>query len=510
MEKLYKRNKEKPSADAAVTLLEILVANQLSKPRLASAAPAGSSTTAPPPQVPEARVEEPAPEDAADDFDFILQQREKQRQVAATQAQAKANRMFGGAAGGGWVDTEQGSSGAPSSQGKPAGFAPATRAASGPSTSSAAAGPPLYTGSMPLQDNVDIEAVKQMKQLIFGNPRGEFNDAWSQQGFFFVNDADMQYGLKQSQGGSCGVLAVVQAFIIKDLLFESRGASLSNLLNPSPDARTNALEGALAAVLWQAATAGGVKDPVAIVCSGSIRRADGLVQFACTSQPMLRAVVHQELKKFTTPNGAGVVLLLYSCILSRGMSRLKDDMDFAESTLMGAHGYCGSEMVNLALIGRAVSNYHDGEIVLGDDTGSSADRTVLKGIPQPCGIGFLSRFERYNNFQVGAHCKCPQLPLWVINSESHYSVLFHADGLLNPSVMPNLPDGPTGPTVDLHYYDQLAGMDEPIKLTVSLPPAPQAIAPPADLDALNPPLEDCLQTRWPGSPTDWNGVEPLL
>ena len=81
---------------------------------------------------------------------------------------------------------------------------------------------------------------------------------------------------------------------------------------------------------------------------------------------------------------------------------------------------------------------------------------------------------------------------------------------MDPQIMPNTPNVEAGPVMDLHYYDQLAGMDEPIKLSVTVPPVSQAIAPPADLDSLTPPIEDCLQTRWPGCTVDWNGMDPLL
>lgn len=36
----------------------------------------------------------------------------------------------------------------------------------------------------------------------------------------------------------------------------------------------------------------------------------------------------------------------------------------------------------------------------------------------------LTLFENYGNVQCGAHFKEPRLPVWVVCSESHYSVLF--------------------------------------------------------------------------------------
>ena len=42
-------------------------------------------------------------------------------------------------------------------------------------------------------------------------------------------------------------------------------------------------------------------------------------------------------------------------------------MDGENTPLIGAHGYCSQEMVNLLLTGRAVSNTFDGSIKLSED-----------------------------------------------------------------------------------------------------------------------------------------------
>jgi hypothetical protein len=45
---------------------------------------------------------------------------------------------------------------------------------------------------------------------------GNFHTSWCQ-GFFF--DQNVTYGIYQEKGGPCGILATVQAFFIKHLLF---------------------------------------------------------------------------------------------------------------------------------------------------------------------------------------------------------------------------------------------------------------------------------------------------
>ena len=50
---------------------------------------------------------------------------------------------------------------------------------------------------------------------MFGDRSKSFNDAWREQGFYFCNVDGLRYGLVQAEGGPCGVLAAVQAFILE-------------------------------------------------------------------------------------------------------------------------------------------------------------------------------------------------------------------------------------------------------------------------------------------------------
>lgn len=72
----------------------------------------------------------------------------------------------------------------------------------------------------------------------------------------------------------------------------------------------------------------------------------------------------------------GYTLLLYSCILTKGFEEIEKEMDSSLSPLIGNHGHCNQELVNLFLTGRATTNCFDGEKVFGDGT----DKMVLKGI----------------------------------------------------------------------------------------------------------------------------------
>ena len=68
-------------------------------------------------------------------------------------------------------------------------------------------------------------------------------------------------------------------------------------------------------------------------------------------------------------------------------------------------------------IGQGVSNVFDGERDLGGDL-------ILRGVRQRPLVGFLSELEALRYVEVGSYYKQPQLPLWVVASQTHYSVLF--------------------------------------------------------------------------------------
>lgn len=60
-----------------------------------------------------------------------------------------------------------------------------------------------------------------IKHLLFKDGKGHLHDSWKQ-GFY--HDQNLKYGLFQNQGGPCGILATVQAFFLKHLIF---GAKMS-------------------------------------------------------------------------------------------------------------------------------------------------------------------------------------------------------------------------------------------------------------------------------------------
>lgn len=105
--------------------------------------------------------------------------------------------------------------------------------------------------------------------------------------------------------------------------------------------------------------------------------------------------------------------------------------------------------MHLLLCGRACSNAFDGEKLLDGEA-------RLRGVHRQSTVGFLSLFEFYGSMVVGDFLKHPAAPVWVVVSESHYSVLWSPDGRAR--------GGGSFPFT-LNYWDQLANQEEVIRFT---------------------------------------------
>uniref|UniRef100_A0A3Q2QDP4 Ubiquitin carboxyl-terminal hydrolase MINDY n=1 Tax=Fundulus heteroclitus TaxID=8078 RepID=A0A3Q2QDP4_FUNHE len=354
---------------------------------------------------------------------------------------------------------------------------------------------------------MDQHTAAELKTVLLGSSLSSFSAEWKNQGFTFSDTHDLRYGIVQKKGGPCGVLASIQAFFLKKLLFEYTDGSDSILqrLRPSSGDRRRCLVLALAEVLWRA---GEEKQAVVAINSGrshftpvghyrSERLLEMVTCFSVDNIKDLQVVLEQHIDQYETGT-LGCILLTISAVLSRSVKKVREDMDLNTTTLIGAHGYCTQELVNLLLCGRAVSNVFDNDVELDSGNGNT---TLLKGIKEPCQVGLLSLFEHYNICQVGDYLKSPSYPVWVVCSESHFSVLFGLERELLVS-----PD--QDPQFDLYYYDGLANQQEEIRLTVSVGKSTQTCE---EVDAdLIPPLELCIRTRWKDALVDWNETEPIL
>ncbi|GAX82694.1 hypothetical protein CEUSTIGMA_g10120.t1 [Chlamydomonas eustigma] len=353
---------------------------------------------------------------------------------------------------------------------------------------------------------VPQDTIRAIQRLLWGN-QGQPPPSWKQ-GFFYNPKPGLQFGLVQLQGGPCGVLAAVQAHVLAALGTEGIG---SINLSPGPGQQQSALVTALATLLWQArpSNSSGCSASLALSPANESRGSTGFVHeqvmrgatfVTVSTREDLQAKLRAVLNTYMDPGGWGIVLLLVSLLLTRGVHVVRSDMDEASNALMGMHGYCTQELVNLILTGQASSNVFDGN--------KDLDGSKLKGIEKPCRLGLLTLFEWYKYVEVGSNLKCPQLPIWVVCSESHFTVLFALDSKALQGQLP----------FDLLYYDELANQEDMIRLSIKRDPQGGWTAKVGDsfgdrgkCEGQNiPPLECVIETKWPGVSVDWNGAEPIL
>ena len=256
---------------------------------------------------------------------------------------------------------------------------------------------------------------------------------WHGEGFVFSQEETTRAGLRQSRGGPCGVFAAVQAFLLKELLFSDdairqreEGSSEGHKKNPllvSDDLREEALVHSLAAILWQCRPSDCSPASLVTCPPGPTTIATLAEHFSVHSSIASVTQMEQLIKEFMPSfrSETGVVLFMFSLVATRTIEVIKQDMDDPSNSLTVQFGHCAQELVNLLLCGYASSQVHDGQIPMGD-TG-----LVLRGVSDTPEIGYLSLLEALRYCTVGEYYKTPKYPVWLVASESHFSVLFSSE-----------------------------------------------------------------------------------
>jgi hypothetical protein len=244
---------------------------------------------------------------------------------------------------------------------------------------------------------------------------------WHSEGFVFSEEDHIRAGLRQSRGGPCGVFAAVQAFMLKGMLFENGGESeRQHPLQATDEVREATLVGSLSEILWNARPSPSSGVSVISCPPGATTLATKASHFTVHSGlgalDEVRRIVREKLKSFQSETG--VVLFMFSLVATRTIDQVKEDMDDSENYLTAQFGHCAQELVNLLLCGYASSQVHDGEVALGDSG------LVLRGVSRTPAVGYLSLLESLRYCTVGEYYKTPAFPIWIVASESHFTILF--------------------------------------------------------------------------------------
>eukprot|EP00965_Chrysotila_dentata_P135921 4493176-Pleurochrysis_carterae.AAC.2 len=148
------------------------------------------------------------------------------------------------------------------------------------------------------------ELLLSLHKCLFGTER-DLPTQWAAQGFAF-REAGLLCGLTQHEGGPCGVLAAVQAFVIRQLILDADGDHSAPLTCTREQAGA-ALVSALATIIWNARVG---RLASVVVCRRAelppLREAaDELLKTECNSLDAVLAAVQSGAGAFIRPRGAG-------------------------------------------------------------------------------------------------------------------------------------------------------------------------------------------------------------
>ncbi|XP_052583084.1 ubiquitin carboxyl-terminal hydrolase MINDY-3 isoform X2 [Peromyscus californicus insignis] len=292
------------------------------------------------------------------------------------------------------------------------------------------------------------EVTKELLELVWGTKSSPgLSDTifcrWTQ-GFVFSESEGS--ALEQFEGGPCAVIAPVQAFLLKKLLFSSEKSSwrdcseeeqkellchtLCDILESACDS-----SGSYCLVSWlrgrtteeTASVAGSPAQSSCQVEHSSALAVEelGFERFHALIQKRSFRTV-SELKDAVLDqysmwgNKFGVLLFLYSVLLTKGIENIKNSIEDANEPLIDpVYGHGSQSLINLLLTGHAVSNVWDGD--------RECSGMQLLGIHEQAAVGFLTLMEALRYCKVGSYLKSPKFPIWIVGSETHLTVFFAKD-----------------------------------------------------------------------------------
>ncbi|XP_066521664.1 inactive ubiquitin carboxyl-terminal hydrolase MINDY-4B [Hoplias malabaricus] len=370
---------------------------------------------------------------------------------------------------------------------------------------------------------VSPELAMSVRNILFGNTLHIFNYEWKKAFFKFREPySNLSYALEADRGGARAIQMAVQAHIIKYLLFTCPGdlesCTMKSLGEVGEKEQERALAAALADILWTA----GEEHSATVSLVTSERcftphldyKLDNFTEklhlFTFKTKEETRKFIYEHIQCFSEEGSHGVILFLYSLILSRSIVRLQQDLDFTTTHLLhlslGNFG-CHQALLNLLLTGRASPHVFNGTL-LNDEDGSPLQHP-LHGVLARSDVGYLhwsrEQAEHDKLPEVGSMLKTPKLPIWVCSINGTYSVLFSPNrSLLSDWKMEHL--------FHLYFYNGQPTQGTTAMLTIDTHSHHWEAASgdsQGDPERRFPSLEMTIRTKWEGAAIDWNGTGPF-
>ncbi|XP_056121994.1 inactive ubiquitin carboxyl-terminal hydrolase MINDY-4B isoform X1 [Rhinichthys klamathensis goyatoka] len=370
---------------------------------------------------------------------------------------------------------------------------------------------------------VSPELAVSLRSILFGNTFHIFSYEWKKSFFKFREPfSDTAYALETERGGASAIQMVVQAHIIKRLLFNQPGNSactMQSLLEVGEKEQRRALAAALADILW---TAG--EEQTATVSLVTSERCftphldykldsftERLQLFTFKKKEDVRSFICEHIQCFKEEGSHGMILFLYSLVFSRTIDRIRADFDCTTTHLLHlslGNFVCRQALLNLLLTGRASPHVFNGTSL--NDEKDQPLAHPLHGVLTRSHVGYLFwNREQVKHAQlplVGSMLKTPRLPIWVCNINGTYSVLFSPNrSLLSDWKMEHL--------FQLYFYNGQPTQLNTTVLTIDThshhwEAENKDIQ--GDLEKKFPSVEMTIRTKWEGAVIDWNGTVPFF
>ncbi|KAK3850658.1 hypothetical protein Pcinc_042648 [Petrolisthes cinctipes] len=359
---------------------------------------------------------------------------------------------------------------------------------------------------------ISSDTATELRMRVFGaaDLRSFSLEEWLLLPFSF-NDAGspQAYGLRVHSASTKGMAMCVQAYLLKHLLFShikpSGVGDVAKLLKTTRRAQVDGLVSALADILW---LMGEKKHAVLCLVQEDtyVNEDPEYMDDGCTEKLVTFEFERYEELKFTlkkyiyelvTEGHHGMLLFLYSVVLSRSFPRLSADLEGEECSLVMASGTIHPCLVTLLLTGRATKYLHNGIVYEGSEDKMAIPKT---GILVRSEIGLLvwNRQESdENRTKVGSRLKTPTLPIWVTRCNDSYGVLFNPNRDL-------IRDYHAENRFDLYYYSSNPRQTTSTVLTID------TRSPALKDDHQRPPLESIVHTKWMDADVSWNGTMPYV
>ncbi|XP_051778515.1 inactive ubiquitin carboxyl-terminal hydrolase MINDY-4B [Erpetoichthys calabaricus] len=379
---------------------------------------------------------------------------------------------------------------------------------------------PSNLGGVPITMGMAVE----LRNILFGSTFHIFNFEWKKSHFKFREPySELSYALEAERGGSRAIQMVVQANIIKYLLFTRNNVmentNLQRLCEISQKDQEKSLASALTDILWAAGEC-----QQAIIClvtndsyfsPNKDYKTDNFTEriqlFTFQDKEDTWKFIYGNIQCFKDEGSHGVILFLYSLIFSRTIDRLKEDLDFTTPhllTLSLGNFVCRQALLNLMMTGKASPNVFNGNLLY-DDQGNQLPHP-LRGVLTRCDVGYLhwnrDQLEQDRLPRVGSMLKTPKLPIWLCNINGTYSVLFSTNcSLLSDWKMEHL--------FELYFYNGQPSQKKTVVLTIDTHSHHWEEGHhegEVDIEKRFPSVEMTIRTKWEGAAIDWNGTVPFF